>query len=114
MADFYDHPETGKFMLRAPALGGEYHGLATETDIRNHPDAYQSYLHAKHTADMREAAAATEEPAKVETPVSETPPFWVNPTEASKPDYVEETKIISADEELDDMNVMEPTNPAEE
>lgn len=51
-AAFYDHPVTGKLHLRAPAGGGgsEYDGLATETDIRNHPEAHQRYHHEKRIA----------------------------------------------------------------
>lgn len=66
MADFYDDPATGKLFLCGAAGGGgsEYRGLATESDIRNHPEAYRAYLDAKKAvADrvQREDAAEIEE-----------------------------------------------------
>ncbi len=63
MAEFYDDPATGKTFLRGAAGGGgsEYNGPATDSDIRQHPEAHRAYLDAKAAAKRAEEADEAEE-----------------------------------------------------
>ena len=62
MADFYDHPVTGKLFFRAPAGGGNsvFDGPATEADIRNHPHDHDRYRGEKLRIATEAAAAKAE------------------------------------------------------
>jgi hypothetical protein len=92
MAEFYDDPATGKLWLRGAAGGGssEYHGPASETDIRNHPDAYRSYTDTKQAvADrVRRAAEAivelNAEEAVIEEKIAEAKTIAEHPAETEE------------------------------
>ncbi len=68
MAEFYEHPETGKLHFRGTAGGGNstYDGVATESDMRNYPEA-----HAHHVASKERAKADVDAMAADEVDIDE-------------------------------------------
>jgi hypothetical protein len=64
MAEFFDHPETGKLHFRSVAGGtgggatSVYEAPATKADMAAHPGAHARYLIAKRQAAEKANAAA--------------------------------------------------------
>ena len=59
MAEFYDHPHTGKLHFKGVAGGGtsEFDGPATATDIRNYPHEHARHIEMKHAVARAKAEA---------------------------------------------------------
>jgi hypothetical protein len=82
MAEFYDHPVTGKLFFRAPAGGGNsvYDGPATESDVKIFAQDHDRYCIGKLAAarkadadrsDTDALAALKSETAEIEQQVAE-------------------------------------------
>jgi hypothetical protein len=68
MAEFYDHPVTGRLHLRAPAGAGTglWDAPATKTDIASFYKEHQFYLAGKQAAAAKAASDAVKESAMAE------------------------------------------------